>query len=53
MYTLPLKYAWVQKELEIQEKASAITKTVSPWTLVEPKGTAPGATPKKKVICRL
>ena len=31
-YTLPLKYAtWVQKELEILEKAGVIVRSVSPW----------------------
>ena len=31
-YTLPLKHAtWVQKELEILEKAGEIVRSVSPW----------------------
>ena len=31
-YTLPLKHAtWVQKELEILEKAGVIIRSVSPW----------------------
>ena len=31
-YTLPLKHAeWVQKELEILEKAGVIVRSVSPW----------------------
>ena len=31
-YTLPLKHAtWVQRELEILEKASVIVRSVSPW----------------------
>ena len=31
-YTLPLKHAtWVQKELEILEKAAVILRSVSPW----------------------
>ena len=31
-YTLPLKHAkWVQKELEIWEKAGVIERSVSPW----------------------
>ena len=31
-YTLPLKHAkWVQKELEIFEKAGVIMRSVSPW----------------------
>ena len=31
-YTLPLKHAeWVQRELEILEKAGVIVRSVSPW----------------------
>ena len=31
-YTLPLKYTtWVQRELEILEKAGVIVRSVSPW----------------------
>ena len=31
-YTLPLKHTmWVQKELEILEKAGVIVRNVSPW----------------------
>ena len=31
-YTLPLKHTtWVQRELEILEKAGVIVKSVSPW----------------------
>ena len=31
-YTPPLKHAtWVQKELEILEKAGVIVRSVSPW----------------------
>ena len=45
-YTLPLKHAeWVQKELEILEKAGVIVRSVSPWAspiVVVPKRTAPG-----------
>ena len=45
-YTLPLKHAvWVQKELEILEKAGVIVRSVSPWAspiVVIPKRTAPG-----------
>ena len=44
-YTLPLKHAtWVQKELEILEKAGVIVRSVSPWAspiVVVPKRTAP------------
>ena len=50
-YTLPLKHAeWVQKELEILEKAGVIVISVSPWTspiVVVPKRTAPGEPPKR------
>ena len=41
-YTLPLKHAtWVQKELEILEKAGIIVRSVSPWDspiVIVPKG---------------
>ena len=43
-YTLPLKHAiWVQKELEILEKAEVIVRSVSPWAsliVIVPKRTA-------------
>ena len=43
-YTLPLKHTeWVQRELEILEKAGVIVRTVSPWAspiVVVPKRTA-------------
>ena len=56
-YTLPLKHAeWVQKELEILEKAGVIVRSVSPWAspiVVVPKRSAPGEPPKKKTMCRL
>ena len=49
-YTLPLKHtAWVQRELEILEKAGIIVRSVSPWAspiVVVPKRTAPGEPPK-------
>ena len=49
-YTLPLKHAkWVQKELEILEKAGVIVQSVSPWAspiVVVPKRTVPGEPPK-------
>ena len=51
-YTLPLKHAtWVQKELEILEKAGVIVRSVSPWSspiVVVPKRTAPGEPPKRR-----
>ena len=56
-YTLPLKHAeWVQKELEILEKAGVIVRSVSLWAspiVVVPKRSAPGKTTKKKIVCRL
>ena len=49
-YTLPLKHTmWVQKELEILEKAGVIARSVSPWAspiVMVPKRTAPGEPPK-------
>ena len=49
-YTLPLKHAkWVQKELEILEKAGVTVRSVSPWAspiVVVTKRTAPGEPPK-------
>ena len=52
-YTLPLKHAeWVQKELEILEKAGVIVRSVSPWASpigVVPKRTAPGEPPKRRL----
>ena len=52
-YTLPLKHAtWVQKELEILEKAGVIVRNVSPWVspiVVVPKRIAPGEPPKRRL----
>ena len=52
-YTLPLKHAkWVQKELEILEKAGVIVRSVSPWAspiVVVPKRTAPGEPPERRL----
>ena len=52
-YTLPLKHAeWVQKELEILEKAGVIVRSVSPWAspiVVVPKTSAPGEPPKRRL----
>ena len=49
-YTLPLNHTkWVQRELEILEKAGVIVRSVSPWTspiIVVTKRTAPGEPPK-------
>ena len=53
-YTLPLKHAkWVQRELEILEKAGVIVRSVSPSAgpiVVVPKRTAPGE-PLKQRLC--
>ena len=52
-YTLPLKHAtWVQRELEILDKAGVIVRSVSPWAspiVVVPKRTAPGEPPKRRL----
>ena len=52
-YTLPLKHtAWVQRELEILEKAGVIVRSVSPWAspiVVVLKRTAPGEPPKTRL----
>ena len=52
-YTLPLKHAvWVQKELEILEKAGVIVRCVSPWAspiVIVPKRAAPGEPPKRRL----
>ena len=52
-YTLPLKHAtWVQRELEILEKASVVVRSVSPWAspiVVVPKRTTPGEPPKRRL----
>ena len=49
-YTLPLKHTtWVQRELEILEKAGVIVRSVSPWAspiVVVPKRTGQGEPPK-------
>ena len=52
-YTLPLKHAmWVQRELEILEKAGVIVLSVSPCAspiVVVPKRTAPGEPPIRRL----
>ena len=52
-YTLPLKHTeWVQRELEILEKAGVIVRSVSPWAspiVVVPKRTALGEPPKQRL----
>ena len=52
-YTIHLKHArWVQKELEILEKAGVIVRSVSPWAspiVIVPKRTALGEPPKRRL----
>ena len=52
-YTLPLKHTtWVQRELEILEKAGVIVRSVSPWAspkVVVTKRIAPGEPPKRRL----
>ena len=52
-YSLPLKHTeWVQRELEILEKAGVIVRSVSPWAspiMVVPKRTALGEPPKQRL----
>ena len=52
-YTLPLKHTtWVQRELEILEKAGVIVRSVSLWAspiVVVPKRTALGEPPKQRL----
>ena len=52
-YTLPLKHTtWIQRELEILEKAGVMVRSVSPWAspiVVVPKRTAPGEPPKQRL----
>ena len=52
-YTLPLKHAtWVQKELDILEKARVIVRSVSPWAspiVIVPKRSALGEPPKRRL----
>ena len=52
-YTLPLKHTtWVQRELEILEKAGVIERSISPRAspiVMVPKRTAPGKPPKRRL----
>ena len=52
-YNMPLKHIdWMQKELDILEKAGVITRSVSPWVspiVIVPKRTALGEPPKKRL----
>ena len=56
-YSLPLKHVeWVQKNLEILERAGVIQRSMSPWAspiVIVPKKSEPGRTTKKKDVCRL
>ena len=53
-YTLPLKhYEWVQKEIEMLEKAGVIVKSLSPWVslvIVVPKKSAPDEQPCRRLV---
>ena len=52
-YTLPIKHVtWVQKKLEILEKAGVIVRSVSPWAspiVIVSKRTALGEPPKRRL----
>ena len=52
-YSLPLKYVeWVQKELEILERAGVIQRSMSPWAspiVIVPKKTEPGEPPRRRM----
>ena len=52
-YSLPLKHVeWVQKELEILEKAGVIQRSMSPWAspiVIVPKKTEPGEPPRRRM----
>ena len=52
-YSLPLKHVeWVQKELEILERAGVIQRRMSPWAspiVIVPKKTEPGEPPRRRM----
>ena len=52
-YSLPLKHVeWVQKELEILERAGVIQRSMSPWAspiVIIPKKTEPGEPPRRRM----
>ena len=56
-YSLPLKHVeWVQKELEILERAGVIQRSMSPWAspiVICSLKDRTRRTPKKKDVCRL
>ena len=56
-YSLPLKHVeWVQKELEILERAGVIQRSMSPWAspiVIVPKKDRTRRTTQKKDVCRL
>ena len=53
LYSLPLKHVeWVQKELEILERAGVIQRSMSPWAspiVIVPKKSEPGEPPRRRM----
>ena len=53
-YSLPLKHVeWVQKELEILERAGVIQRSMSPWAspiVIVPKKSEPGEPPRRRMF---
>ena len=52
-YSLPLKHVeWVQKELDISERAGVIQRSMSPWAspiVIVPKKSEPGEPPRRRM----
>ena len=52
-YSLPLKHVeWVQKDLEILERAGVIQRSMSPWVspiVIVPKKSEPGESPRRRM----
>ena len=52
-YRIPLKHVeWVQKELEILERAGVIQRSMSPWAspiVIVPKKMEPGEPPRRRM----